>query len=67
MNCVKFYIDHVQQAQLGADFDIFQGGSGEIVTKDLHQAITKFEFRLFKTIIYETIYRHLYCCSNGSM
>jgi len=33
---VKFYIDHVQQAHLGADMDILQGGSGSDVTRDLH-------------------------------
>ena len=33
---VKFYIDHVQQAHLGADLDILQGGSGSAVTRDLH-------------------------------
>ncbi|MEO6548670.1 MAG: IlvD/Edd family dehydratase [Ferruginibacter sp.] len=33
---VKFYIDHVQQAHLGADLDILQGGSGDVVTRDLH-------------------------------
>lgn len=33
---VKFYIDHVQQADLGADLDILQGGSGSEVTRDLH-------------------------------
>jgi L-arabonate dehydrase len=33
---VKFYIDHVQQAHLGADLDILQGGSGSEVTRDLH-------------------------------
>lgn len=33
---VKFYIDHVQQADLGADLDILQGGSGAEVTRDLH-------------------------------
>jgi len=33
---VKFYIDHVQQASLGADLDILQGGSGSEVTRDLH-------------------------------
>jgi dihydroxy-acid dehydratase len=32
----KFYIDHVQQAHLGADLDILQGGSGAEVTRDLH-------------------------------
>jgi dihydroxy-acid dehydratase len=33
---VKFYIDHVLQAHLGADLDILQGGSGAAVTRDLH-------------------------------
>ena len=33
---VKFYIDHVQQAHLGADLDLLQGGSGSEVTRDLH-------------------------------
>jgi dihydroxy-acid dehydratase len=33
---VKIYIDHVQQAHLGADFDVLQGGSGSEVTRDLH-------------------------------
>ena len=33
---VKFYIDHVQQAHLGGDLDILQGGSGSEVTRDLH-------------------------------
>lgn len=33
---VKFYIDHVQQAHLGADLDLLRGGSGAIVTRDLH-------------------------------
>ncbi|MGZ3844556.1 MAG: IlvD/Edd family dehydratase [Flavisolibacter sp.] len=33
---VKIYIDHVQQAHLGADFDILNGGSGGEVTRDLH-------------------------------
>jgi L-arabonate dehydrase len=33
---VKFYIDHVQQAHLGADMDILRGGSGSVVTRDLH-------------------------------
>lgn len=33
---VKFYIDHVQQADLGADLDILRGGSGSVVTRDLH-------------------------------
>jgi dihydroxy-acid dehydratase len=33
---VKFYIDHVQQADLGADLDILRGGSGSDVGRDLH-------------------------------
>jgi L-arabonate dehydrase len=33
---VKFYIDHVQQAHLGADLDLLRGGSGSNVTRDLH-------------------------------
>jgi L-arabonate dehydrase len=33
---VKFYIDHVQQAHLGADLDLLRGGSGDEVTRDLH-------------------------------
>ncbi len=33
---VRFYIDHVQQANLGADLDILRGGSGSVVTRDLH-------------------------------
>jgi dihydroxy-acid dehydratase len=33
---VKIYLDHVQQAELGADFDILVGGSGDIVKGDLH-------------------------------
>jgi dihydroxy-acid dehydratase len=33
---VKLYINHVQQAHLGADLDILNGGSGEEVTRDLH-------------------------------
>ena len=33
---VKLYIEHVQQAHLGADLDILQGGSGSEVTRDLH-------------------------------
>lgn len=33
---VKLYINHVQQAHLGADLDILQGGSGDMVTRDLH-------------------------------
>jgi len=33
---VKFYIDHVQQAHLGADLDLLRGSSGSNVTRDLH-------------------------------
>ena len=33
---VKLFIDHVQQAHLGVDMDVLQGGSGSIVTRDLH-------------------------------
>jgi L-arabonate dehydrase len=32
----RIYIDHVQQAHLGADFDVLHGGSGAEVTRDLH-------------------------------
>src|SRR6187397_2964442 len=32
---VKLYIEHVQQAHLGADMDILNGGSGSEVTRDL--------------------------------
>lgn len=33
---VKIYIDHVQQAHLGADLDVLNGGSDSEVTRDLH-------------------------------
>jgi L-arabonate dehydrase len=33
---VKLYIDHVQQAHLGADLGILRGCSGDVVTRDLH-------------------------------
>jgi len=33
---VRFYIEHVQQANLGADLDLLQGGSGSEVTRNLH-------------------------------
>jgi L-arabonate dehydrase len=33
---VRFYLNHVQQAHLGADLDLLQGGSGDLVTRDLH-------------------------------
>ncbi len=32
----KLYVDHVQQAHLGADLDILVGGSGDDVTRDSH-------------------------------
>jgi L-arabonate dehydrase len=33
---VKLYIDHVQQAHLGADLDFLVGGSGSVVVRDSH-------------------------------
>jgi len=33
---VKIYIDHVEQAELGADLDILVGKSGSTVERDLH-------------------------------
>ncbi|HRJ30094.1 MAG TPA: IlvD/Edd family dehydratase [Cyclobacteriaceae bacterium] len=33
---VKFFLDHVQQADLGCDLDILRGGSGSVVKGDLH-------------------------------
>jgi dihydroxy-acid dehydratase len=33
---VRFYIDHVQQAHLGADLDRLRGASGDKVGRDLH-------------------------------
>ena len=33
---VKLYIDHVQQAHLGADMDFLVGGSGSSVVRDSH-------------------------------
>jgi dihydroxy-acid dehydratase len=33
---VKLYIDHVEQADLGADLDFLVGGSGSKVERDLH-------------------------------
>ena len=33
---VEFYIDHVQQADLGADLDVLLGGSGSEVRRDSH-------------------------------
>jgi L-arabonate dehydrase len=32
----KLYVDHVQQAHLGADLDVLVGGSGADVTRDSH-------------------------------
>jgi dihydroxy-acid dehydratase len=32
----KLYVDHVQQAHLGADLDVLVGGSGASVTRDSH-------------------------------
>jgi len=33
---VRFYIEHVEQAHLGADMDLLRGGSGADVKRDLH-------------------------------
>ena len=33
---VSLYTSHVQQANLGADFDFLQGGSGSPVPRDSH-------------------------------
>ena len=33
---VKLYINHVQQADKGADFDFLVGNSGSAVTRDSH-------------------------------
>ena len=33
---VRIFLDHVQQAHLGADFSTLRGGSGSEVTRDLH-------------------------------
>lgn len=33
---VKIYLDHVEQAEKGADLDVLVGKSGSIVTRDLH-------------------------------
>jgi dihydroxy-acid dehydratase len=32
----KIYVDHVQQAHLGADLDVLVGGSGSEVSRDSH-------------------------------
>jgi L-arabonate dehydrase len=32
----KIYVDHVQQAHLGADLDFLVGGSGALVPRDSH-------------------------------
>ncbi|RZJ13621.1 MAG: dihydroxy-acid dehydratase [Rubrivivax sp.] len=33
---VKLYVDHVQQAHLGADMDVLVGSSGSVVARDSH-------------------------------
>jgi dihydroxy-acid dehydratase len=33
---VRIYLDHVEQADVGADLDILVGGSGFKVDRDLH-------------------------------
>jgi len=33
---VKLYVDHVQQAHLGADLDLLVGSSGSVVERDSH-------------------------------
>ena len=33
---VRLYLDHVQQAHLGADLDLLRGGSGQEVLRDSH-------------------------------
>jgi dihydroxy-acid dehydratase len=33
---VRMYLDHVEQAHTGADFDFLKGGSGSAVLKDSH-------------------------------
>jgi dihydroxy-acid dehydratase len=33
---VSMFIEHVEQADLGADFDFLKGGSGSVVTRDSH-------------------------------
>ena len=33
---VRIYLDHVDQADTGADLDVLKGGSGSIVERDLH-------------------------------
>ena len=33
---VRIYLDHVEQAHLGADLDVLKGGSGSKVERDLH-------------------------------
>lgn len=33
---VRIYLDHIQQADKGADFDVLFGGSGSDVARDLH-------------------------------
>jgi L-arabonate dehydrase len=33
---VRIYLDHVEQAHLGADLDVLVGKSGSVVDRDLH-------------------------------
>ena len=33
---VRMFIDHVEQADKGCDFDFLIGGSGSVVLRDLH-------------------------------
>jgi len=33
---VKMFINHVEQADKGCDFDFLKGGSGSVVQRDLH-------------------------------
>jgi dihydroxy-acid dehydratase len=35
----KLYVDHVQQAHLGADLDVLVGGSGSDVSRDSHKGL----------------------------
>ena len=33
---IRMFIDHVEQADKGCDFDFLKGGSGSVVQRDLH-------------------------------
>jgi dihydroxy-acid dehydratase len=33
---VRLYVDHVQQADTGADFDFLEGSRGLVVTRESH-------------------------------